>query len=123
MQRRKALAVGFYAGALLIGGVLGVAVDRLVVREWLDTRASDVRASRDRLATELGLSDDQRASLDSIYDAARRADSLLMAPVRPQRDSLWDAARSQLRAMLTPAQQATYDQMMQSRDRTSGTRR
>lgn len=122
MQRRKALAVGFYVGALLIGGVLGVALDRLVVREWLTSRSTDVRASRDRLAMELRLTETQRQALDSIYDGARRVDSLLMAPVRPQRDSLWGAARAQLRAMLTPEQQATYDDM-QARDRSPGTRR
>jgi hypothetical protein len=122
MQRSKALAVGFYVGALLIGGVLGVAIDRLLVREWLDSRSTDVRASRDRLATELRLSVPQRSALDSIYDGARRADSLLLAPIRPQRDSLWGSARGQLRAMLTPEQQAIYDDM-QARDRSTGARR
>ncbi len=122
MHRSKALVVGFYAGALIIGGALGVAADRLVVGEWLDGRTRDVRASRDRLAVELKLSEAQRAGLDSIFDGARRADSILVAPIRPVRDSLWVAARSQLRAMLTPEQQMIYDKM-QARDRAADARR
>jgi Spy/CpxP family protein refolding chaperone len=122
MHRSKALVVSFYVGALLVGGALGVAADRLVVGEWLDGRSRDVRASRDRLATELKLSEAQRASLDAIFDGTRRADSVLMAPIRPIRDSLWVEARSQLRAMLTPEQQVIYDEM-QARDRAAAARR
>ncbi len=122
MHRSKALVIGFYAGALLIGGALGVAADRLVVGQWLDGRTRDVRASRDRLAAELKLSDDQRVDLDRIFDDARRTDSTLLAPIRPIRDSLWGEARRQLRAMLTPEQQAIYD-AMQARDRAADSRR
>jgi hypothetical protein len=122
MQRSKALAIAFYVGAIVIGGALGIAADRLVVAEWLDNRAQDVSASRDRLSAELGLSAAQRVTLDSIFDGARRADSTLMAPIRPQRDSLWVAARGHLRAMLTPEQQAIYDEM-QARDRSASGRR
>jgi Spy/CpxP family protein refolding chaperone len=122
MQRSKALVVGFYIGALLIGGTVGVAADRLVVGEWLNGRSRDVSASRDRLATELKLTPDQRASLDSIFDGARRADSVLMAPIRPLRDSIWVEARGRLRAMLTPEQLAIYDDM-QARDRAAAARR
>jgi Spy/CpxP family protein refolding chaperone len=122
MHRSKALVVSFYVGALVIGGALGVAADRLVVGEWLDGRTRDVRASRDRLAAELKLTEAQRASLDAIFDGARRADSVLMAPIRPIRDSLWVEARSELRAMLTPEQQVIYDEM-QARDRAAAARR
>ncbi len=122
MHRSKALAIAFYVGAVVIGGALGVAADRLVVGEWLDNRTRDVSASRDRLSAELRLTSDQRARLDSIFDGARRADSTLMAPIRSQRDSLWGAARGHLRAMLTPEQQALYDEM-QARDRSAGGRR
>jgi len=93
-----------------------------VVAEWLNDRARNVSASRDRLASELGLSQDQRVTLDSIFDGARRADSTLWAPIRLQRDSLWVAARGHLRAMLTPEQQAIYDEM-QARDRSASGRR
>lgn len=122
MQRTKTLAVAFYAGAVLIGGVLGVGVDRLFVGEWLSSRSGDVRASRDRLSERLGLTAQQRVVLDSLFDGARLADSTLMAPIRPQRDSLWGAVRGALRASLTPAQQAIYDDM-QARDRSASGRR
>lgn len=122
MQRSKALAIAFYVGAIVIGGALGIAADRLVVAEWLNDRARNVSASRDRLASELGLSTAQRVTLDSIFDGARRADSTLWAPIRLQRDSLWVTARGHLRAMLTPEQQAIYDEM-QARDRSASGRR
>jgi hypothetical protein len=122
MQRSKALVVGFYIGALLVGGTVGVAADRLVVGDWLEGRTRDVRATRDRLATDLRLSAEQRIALDSIFDGARRADSTLLAPIRPLRDSVWVEARGRLRAMLTPEQLAIYDDM-QARERAADARR
>lgn len=39
MQRSKLIAVLFYLGAVVIGAALGIAVDRKVVRDWMDRRA------------------------------------------------------------------------------------
>lgn len=71
---------------------------------------------RARLADDLGLNDMQRAQLDSVLDDRNRVNDSLMAPVRPSLDSLGAATRQRIRQLLTPEQQATYDQMLRERE-------
>ncbi len=71
---------------------------------------------RARLADDLGLDATQRVQLDSILDDRNRQVDSVMAPVRPQLDSLGAAARQRIRQLLTPEQQATYDQMQRARE-------
>ena len=130
MSRSKAIAVLFYLGAVLIGAVGGVALDRSVVRDWLDKSSRDPSTQRQTFATKLGLTKVQELSADSIFGAARRADSVLMAPalaqmmpLRPVRDSIMKAARDRFRAQLNADQQRTYDQMRAGRARPNDGRR
>lgn len=71
---------------------------------------------RTRLADDLGLNDEQRLQLDSVLDDRNRQYDSLMAPVRPDLDSLGAATRQRIRQLLTPEQQATYDQMLRERE-------
>jgi hypothetical protein len=80
-------------------------------RQWRDQRAM-----RTRLADDLGLDAAQRVQLDSVLDDRNRQYDSLMAPVRPSLDSLGSATRQRIRLLLTPGQQATYDQMLRERD-------
>jgi Spy/CpxP family protein refolding chaperone len=130
VQRSKLIAVAFYFGAVMIGAAVGIAVDRMVVREWLDRRARDPRAMHDRFASYLHLTAEQRASFDSILSAARRTDSTLMAPARalvttlkPQQDSIRTARDSKIRALLTADQQKLFDERQAPRPRPASPRR
>jgi hypothetical protein len=117
MMRSKTIAVLFYLGAVVIGAAAGVAVDRKMVHQKIDRMRDDPRMSRDEFFTMLGLSETQRKSWDSIFDARRRADSILIAPVRaqeralrPQRDSIGNATYASLRALLSPEQVKLWDE-------------
>ena len=126
MQRSKLIAVAFYFGAVMIGAAAGIAVDRMVVRDWLDGRARDPRAMRERFAADLHLSAAQRTQFDSIMDGARRADSTLLAPVwalRPQEDSIRTQRDARIRAILSPEQQKLYDTRQPRRPRPNNSRR
>jgi hypothetical protein len=129
MQRSKLIAVGVYLGAVLIGGVVGIAMDRSA-RDRMDERAQDAGKARQTFAQRLGLSAEQQAAADSIFGRARRMDSLLFAPIRaqmrairPQADSAWSAARDEFRTRLTPDQQRAYDEMNERRQGSANGRR
>jgi len=112
MRRTNGLALAFFVAAFAAGAAGGIVTDR-----WLDReRPTDQRAMRARLADDLKMSADQRNQLDSLLDDRNRQYDTLMAPVRPALDSLSTATRQRLRLLLTPEQQATYDQMLRERD-------
>ncbi len=111
MQRSKHLAVMFLLGAVLVGGALGFTADRVLLGERVCKRWGDHRGMRARFSEELELTAAQRASMDTILDERHRQISEVLKPVRPQMDSISENARGQIRRLLTPAQQAKFDEM------------
>lgn len=116
MRRTNGYAVAFFIAAFAAGAAAGVVTDRALQRGRMERQWGDVRAMRDRLAEDIGMNASQRAQLDTILDDRNRQSDSLMAPVRPQLDSLGAAARQRIRQLLTPEQQATYDQMLRERE-------
>jgi hypothetical protein len=110
VKQSKNLALMFLLGALLVGGALGFAADRVVMRDKMCAPA-DRRALRDRMSDELGLSAAQRATLDTILDERHAQLTALIQPIRPQLDVVKDTARQRIRRMLTAEQQAVFDEM------------
>jgi uncharacterized membrane protein len=104
-QRSKSLALMFLLGAFLTGGALGFAADRAVTHSKPYTKQFDRRAMREELAHELGLSDAQRRSLDSILDWRNEQFAQRMKPVN---DSLRDSSRVLINNMLDAGQQRRF---------------
>ncbi len=116
MQRSKSLAMVFLLGVFLAGGAVGFAANQVAGPE---KKCKGDRASyRERFATELGLSASQRQVVDSLMEAQRTQVRALYSPMRPQldsigrsRDSIFEDTQRQLRLLLTPEQQARFEQM------------
>lgn len=106
IQRTKAQAIFFLLGAVLVGGALGFTANRAI--EHRDP-VKDHRSSREQLADRLQLTSAQRRMLDSVLDSRNEKMKQLLAPVRPQLDSVRFAARAMIRSRLTPEQQAHWD--------------
>jgi hypothetical protein len=96
MQRSKQQALMFLLGAVLVGGALGFTADRVIGHEKFAAQYGP----RARFYEDLGLSAQQRSTLDSlafVQDCAMKAvlaphDSLLRsmrARFRAQRDSVF----------------------------------
>ena len=105
MQRSKQQALMFLLGSVLVGGALGFSADRYIGHE----KFASQYGPRARFYDELGLSQQQRATLDSLafqQDCAMRS---ILAP----HDSALKAIRARFRAeqdsVLTPQQLATLD--------------
>ena len=115
MQRSKQQALMFVLGAVLVGGVLGFSADRYLGHE----RFASQYGPRSKFYDALGLSDQQRATVDSL---AFQQDCAMRAVFTPH-DSTLKAIRAnfkaQVRQVLTKDQQAKYD----LRDKENQTRR
>jgi Spy/CpxP family protein refolding chaperone len=116
MRRTNGLALAFFVALFAAGAAVGVVTDRYLQRGQVLRQWGDQRAMRTRLADDLGMSAEQRASMDSLLDDRNRQYETLMAPMRPTLDSLGAATRQRLRQLLTPEQQATYDQIQRERE-------
>jgi hypothetical protein len=108
----KNSALAFLLGAVLVGGVFGFTADRLVTRDRVCPRWGDEAAMRRRFGDELGLSETQRAAVDTILSNKHRAVQALVLPMRPQLDSIADDANRQIKARLDASQQAMFDRML-----------
>ena len=98
----------FLLGAFLVGGTLGFTVDR-VMGDRLLARSPAKHATLDGFASELSLSPDQRAALDSILDERHRIIDSLIAPVRPQIEAAKESARRQMAQRLDEAQRRKFE--------------
>jgi hypothetical protein len=77
MQRSKQQALMFVLGAVLIGGALGFSADRYIGHEKFASQYGPVRS---KFYYEFGLSDVQRAALDSLAFKQDCAIKAVLAP-------------------------------------------
>jgi Spy/CpxP family protein refolding chaperone len=117
MNRSKGYALMFLLGAFIAGGALGFTADR-AMRGGHGRDMHGARAYRQRLAEELNLTPQQRASVDSLLEQKHRQIVALYKPVKPQLDSIASLARvvsdsthAQIKRLLNAEQQAKLDKM------------
>lgn len=111
MQRSKQQALMFLLGAVLVGGALGFSADRVFGHD-----PSTHWARRQAFYDDLGLSNAQRATMDSLLDARNCQIGAVMKPVRPQLDSIREAAHKQVLQVLTPAQREKLERRRKEMD-------
>lgn len=110
MTRSRLGAVGLLIASFVLGGLVGGAATSMADRRTHSGR--DGRPPRpnfvERLATDLGLSDAQKDSVQAVLDRHQPAMDSLWESIRPQFQSERQAIRSQINALLTSEQQAKY---------------
>jgi hypothetical protein len=100
MNRSKSLAMMFLFGALLVGGAMGFAADRVIMKDRLCTEQPDRLTARQKLADYLGLDSAQRLQFDTILDRRHRAMTAALSEVRPRIDSLERSVKPRLDSIL-----------------------
>ncbi|MES2179470.1 MAG: hypothetical protein V4550_16545 [Gemmatimonadota bacterium] len=111
MQRPKQQALAFLLGAVLVGGVVGFASDRVFRKE--DT---SLEARRIKMYDDLGLAPAQRATLDAVFDESNCQVDALFKPLQPAYDSIKAARRAAMNAILTPEQRTRLDARRKSEE-------
>jgi hypothetical protein len=109
MRPSKNLAIAFLLGAVTVGGALGFAADRVMMRGRIEQPGGSYRA---RLSDRLQLDATQRVRLDSILDDRHRRYSIVMSTVNPTLESIKQRARDDIRQMLTAPQRAEFEKML-----------
>ncbi len=106
------------ASLLLLSALLGGAVGSVVTARTLDRDRQDHdRRSHgsewyvDLLARELDLTTSQQDSVRALLGRRRQGMDSLHALIRPRMDEIRDSIRADVRALLTPSQQAAYAEL------------
>jgi Spy/CpxP family protein refolding chaperone len=106
MQRSKQQALMFLLGAVLVGGALGFSADRYLGHEKFATSFG----ARTKFYDAIGLSEQQRSTLDSLAYSQDCAIRAVLKPEKPQLDSIRATFKAQVRHVFTPEQLRKYDE-------------
>jgi Spy/CpxP family protein refolding chaperone len=127
----RVAALLLLAGVFAIGAVLGVGLERVRdrtrethrVRDGVPVWALPERDQRrhwKRVSEQLALTQQQRASVDSILTIRARQLEAARAQVEPTMSSIMASARSQIDSVLTPDQRAKLQEMRRQRAKRGG---
>jgi hypothetical protein len=110
MHGSKNMALMFLLGATLVGGALGFAADRYIVKDRLCVASLSERESRTRFYDDIGLDTEQRAAWDALLDERRKNTSATHLTIRPRLDSIQESYKQRTRALLRPEQRTLLEQ-------------
>jgi len=120
--KSKGWAVTLLLGVLLLGGVAGATLDRVLIRPTASDTRSEGRGGGDRdrrqaylewLTSELDLTQEQQAQVQSIIEEHREQVSALWRETHPRFDELQSQARTEIRQALTEEQQVKYEALLE----------
>jgi Spy/CpxP family protein refolding chaperone len=113
--RMRLLGFALIAVTFLAGGMAGAAFDRVITTDTLKRDAP--AAERRHLIDQVDMTADQRATIDAILE--RRSERLksAWAEISPRLEAITDSARLEIMQVLTPAQRAEYERLLEERIR------
>ena len=117
MNRRARIVAGLLlALTFVIGGLTGMALEEALGIDWFEFLDEDHPASDDRLLAGLELSGEQRERVDEILE--RQEDRLeeYWESRLPEIQGILQQSYAEVRVLLTPEQQAVFDQRVRELD-------
>ena len=124
--RRKLPAIGLVLALLLVGAAMGVAVDRVWIRNHAPTAEGahsgprpSMRADRifSMFRERLNLSEDQATKVRAILLDVETFAHGIREGARPKMDAAMAAADEKIRVLLTDEQAILYDELIEERKR------
>ena len=107
---KKNLALMFLLGATLMGGAVGFAADRYMVRDRLCAQKLSERELRVGFYDEVGLTAEQRVAWDELLDARQKAMAAARATIKPKTDSIMERYQEKTMTLLSADQRARVEQ-------------
>ena len=97
-----------------VGGLSGMAAEEALGLDWFDFLDEDAEAGGDRLLRGLDLTPEQRAGTEAVLD--RQDDQLeeYWKARLPEIRRILQQSHAEIRVLLTPAQQARFDQRVRA---------
>jgi Spy/CpxP family protein refolding chaperone len=111
VQQSKNVAMAFLLGTFLTGGVLGFSANRFMHRDEVCT-TKGVDPVLERMTRRLDLTAEQSARIEAILDNRSTQFRRVMAPLRPQFDSIKANAREQMRQVLDQEQKLEFEALI-----------
>ena len=105
----KKIAVTF-----IVGLIVGMAIGRWTVRHgWHRFESREKRFERkfQRFSKKLDLSEDQKVKVKKLFKQKHKKMKALHEETKPQFQTIRDNVHSEIRLMLKPDQQKTFDQL------------
>lgn len=118
--RNRLLGVTMLAVTFGVGGLAGAAFTRVLEAQQAEASTASAGGGRceenkTSILDQLDLSAEQRARIDAIMAARRDQTESFWDSAGPSLSAIMDATRAEVRAVLTPAQQAEYDRLRAER--------
>jgi len=110
----KTKAIILVISCVLIGFILGVALDRAVFLKLY--HPSREKNYKKELVKRLNLNKEQQTRLDSILSWSQREFKNLSGEFRPRFDSLKSAFYDSVRSILTPEQLSKFEKMIKEKN-------
>ncbi len=110
----KTKAVLLIIGCILIGLILGIALDRVALLKLYHPKKE--RSYKKELIKRLNLDKTQQTRLDSILSWSQREFKNLSKEFRPKFDSLKSALYDSIRSILTPEQLKEFERMVKEKN-------
>ena len=107
---KKNLALMFLLGATLMGGAVGFAADRYMVRDRLCAQKLSERELRVGFYDEVGLAAEQRVAWDELLDERQKAMAAARATIKPKTDSIMERYHEKTMTLLSAEQRARVEQ-------------
>ena len=107
------------AGLLLcltfaVGGLSGMAAEEAFGIDWFDFLDEDNRASGEELLRGLDLTPQQRAGTEAVLERQEAQLETYWGERMPEIRRILQRSHAEIRALLTPAQQATFDERVRA---------
>ena len=116
MGRTKLVAALLLALTFAVGGLAGMALEEALGIDWFEFLDDDQDAASDQLLAGFDLSAEQRARAEQILDDEEDRLEAYWEARLPEILTERRRTHAEIRAMLTPAQQQTFDQRVRDLD-------
>ncbi len=113
----KTKALILVLGCILIGFILGVVIDRVVFLKIYHPKRFGIKEYRKEIVERLKLNETQQVKLDSILSWSQSEFKKLSSEFRPKLDSLRNATRDSIRAILNPDQLNEFEKMIKEMEK------
>jgi Spy/CpxP family protein refolding chaperone len=121
--RMRFLGFALIVVTFVVGGLAGAAFDRILTGETVRRDAPRSDEPRAHVIDQVEMTEAQRATIDAILERRSERMKAAWAEISPRLEAITDSARLEIMEVLSPEQQAEYQERLDARIREREARR